>query len=365
MGDPWQPVGRNWQDGHAPPHRLPGSQRMTHAAGPAHGGRVRWTAVAPPGALAKPPARPEPPYTGPPAYPAPPRWGFPNLIWRRPTSVPGTPSGHRSPTATLQAYGLSARVVLVATAVMATLAAGAELWRYALLVQSRNSPLSSGPVLATDVLVVAFWLPAATLAVVSVIVIVQWLPLALREAFHRLGAAPPRSAWNVALAILAPWLVTMPYVVLAWLGLDVGPAVVVIALVLTLALVIVTVVPAGPVVAELEHAALGRPPEERPKPSLLVLAWWAVWAINPVIAVFTARLRLVGGIQAQADGVLLTALTELTAAALAVLTFLVIRRVMLLLAPAVPGRLRQLRLVTVHGAPEPPLRAARPAGARR
>lgn len=337
---------------------------MPRAAGPARGGRVRWTAVAPPGALPSPPARREP-YTGPPAYPAPPRWGFPNLIWRRPTSVPGTPSGHRSPTATLQAYGLSARVVLIATAVMATLAAGAELWRYALLVQSRNSPLSSGPVLATDVLVVAFWLPAATLAVVAVIVVVQWLPLALRAAFRPVGAAPPRSAWNVAIAILAPWLVTMPFVVLAWLGLDVDPAVVVIALVLTLALVVVTAVLAGPVVAELEHAALGKSPAVRPKPSLLVLAWWAVWAINPVIAVFTARLRLVGGIQAQADGVLLTALTELAAAVLAVLTFLVIRRVMRLLAPAVPGRLRQLRLVTVRGAPEPPLRAARPAGARR
>lgn len=365
MGDPWQPVGRTWHDGHPPPHRLPNGERRAPAADPVHGGRVRWTATAPPGALAEQPPPPEGPYTGPPAYPAPPRWGFPNLIWRPPTSVPGTPSAHRSSPETLQAYALTARVVLVATAVMAALAAGAELWRYLLLVQSRNSALSSGPVLATDVLVVAFWLPATALAVVAMVVTVQWLLLALREACQKLDAKPPRSTWNVVIAVLAPWLVTVPYVVLAWLDVDIGPAFVVIALVLTLGAILSSAVLAGPVVAELEHAALGKPPAERPKPSLLVLAWWAVWALNPVIAVFTARLRLLDGIQAQADSVLLTAMTDLAAAALALLTVLVIRGVMLLLAPAVPGKLRQLRLVTVRGAPEPPLRRARPAGARR
>lgn len=108
-----------------------------------------------------------------------------------------------------------------------------------------------------------------------------------------------------------------------------------------------------------------RPRDKRPKPSRLVLGWWGVWVANWVLLIVTIIWRIRPGVQAMADSVLLVALTDLAAAALAVVTALVIRRFSHLLMPIAPERLRDFRVLKIEGAPEPELRTARPVGAAR
>lgn len=334
------------------------------------GGAVRWVAVAPPRPDAQPATpRHEPPYTGPPSYPAPPRWGFPNLIWRLPTQVPGTASSAPDPASAQRTVGVGATVVLLVLAVFTALAGGAELWRYALLVQSRETALSATAVGVSDRLVVWGYLATVPLlSLAAVIMTFAWFVLARTVAARRSGYEPPRSMFGVVLRIFGPWPAVGLALGLLWL-LSLVPALsaVAVTLVPPVALAVVTVGLAlgGPVLMELEHAALGNGPGARVRPSWQVLLWWAAWVGNGVLVVVTAIWRAREGLQQQADAVVLTASTDLAAAALAVLTVLVIRRVMALLEPRHLGSLRRLRVVGVRGAPAPEPRTARPAGASR
>lgn len=293
--------------------------------------RLRWVATPPPGADSAPPERPRQPYTGPPSYPAPPRWGFPTLTWRRPTMIPGTSSAVADPVVRQRTVSGRVLAALAAAAMLAALSGAAELWRYVLLVRSRTSSLNSGMVLYSDALVVATALLTFAMGALAFGLTVWWLLLARDAAAETTGVAPPRETWRVLVAVLVP-----------------GP----------------NLVLAGEVLAELEHAALGRPSGQRPSPSRLVLGWWAAWVTNAVLMIITVVWRAREGVQAQADSVLLTACTDLAACMLAVLTAVVVHRIGRLLSPADPTG-RRLRVVTVHGAPEPPLRTARPAGSPR
>ncbi len=312
-----------------PGGQLPGG-RPSRGRMPAR--RLRWVAMPPPGSEQEPDAPHAGPYTGPPSYPAPPRWGFPSLTWRWPTIVPGTPSAAADPVQRQHTLGRQVLAVLGATALLAALAAGAEVWRYLLLVQSRDSALDSGVVHSSDALVLA----AALLTFVSggfaAGVTLWWVLLARTAAAERTGFAAPRATWRAVVAMAVP---------------------------------VANLVLAGPVIAELEHQALGRSPKRRPQPSRLVLGWWATWVVNGVLVVLTVVWRIRDGVQAQADSVALTACTDLAACALAVLTGLVVRRIMALLAPVAEGSRRRMRVVAVRGAPESPLRPARPAGSPR
>ncbi|MFB9726171.1 DUF4328 domain-containing protein [Haloechinothrix salitolerans] len=309
------------------------------------------------------------PYTGPPSYPAPPKWGFPNLVWRLPTRVPGTATTKQDPAEAQRTIGIGAIVALLALAAFTTLAACAELWRYALLVRSRDAALSAGIVQASDTLVV--WLYLATvplLSLVAVILTFAWLLLARAAAAHRSGYDPPRSLLGVILRVFAPWPAVGLVLGLLWLVATVVPAVERVAVTLmpvaALGVLVVCLVLTGPVVVELEHAALGNG-HSKPRPSRLALAWWAAWVCNGVLVALTAIWRTRDGLQQQADAVALTAVTNIAAAVLAVLTVLVIRRVMALLAPRSRRPPRRFRVVDVRGAPEPELRTTRPASARR
>ncbi|MGH3515894.1 MAG: DUF4328 domain-containing protein [Haloechinothrix sp.] len=294
--------------------------------------RLRWVAMPPPGTQRESRTPPAAPYTGPPCYPAPPRWGFPSLTWRRPTMVPGTPSAAADPLLRQRALGRQVLAVLGATALLAAMAAAAEFWRYALLVRSRSSALDSGVVLSSDALVLAADLMTFVVGAFAVGTAFWWLLLARAAAARRTGWAPARDTRRVAVAVFLP---------------------------------VLNLVLAGPVVAELEHQALGRAPEHRPQPSRLVLAWWIAWVVNGVLALVTIGWRMREGVQAQADSVLLTGCTDLAACVLAVLTGLVIHRIMALLGPLEPGRRRRMRVIGVRGAPEPPLRPLRPSGSAR
>jgi hypothetical protein len=103
-----------------------------------------------------------------------------------------------------------------------------------------------------------------------------------------------------------------------------------------------------------EHAALGRPPNQRPRPSRLLLVWWLLWAGNVVFGVLAVIWLLRSGVQAKADGVLLHAAVDLLAAATAVVTARVVAWLTALVNPP-----RSIRLPTVVSVRDKAQRATR------
>ena len=287
--------------------------------------------------VATPPARPDrraprrpARYSGPPAYPVAPRWGFPRLAWRPTEGVPG---GINPPDRTTRTLLRSARIAgpaLLAVAVSGALAGGGELFRYALLVIGRTATLPAPLVAASDALVLAgsilglfAWVFAAAFAL-------RWLLIARTVAADLAGVRPARPDWAVLLGLVLP---------------------------------VANLFLAGPVLAELEHTA--HQASGRVRPSRLVAAFWLAFAANEVVAVITILWRLRTGIQAQADGVLWHAATDLLALAVAALAMRVVDRVTAaLVAPALTD-LHGMRVVEISGAPAPEPRRARPAGFRR
>lgn len=340
----------------APPWRVPRS--------------VRWVASVPEGGAPGEKPRPaEPPYTGPPSYPVPPRWGMPLLVWRAPTAVPGTRSARQGPFEALRTAAGFALSALALLAVGAFLAAAAQSWRYVLLVQSRDAVLGQTTVVLSDV---AVWLTTWgtwLLAVAAVPLAGWWVLVALEAAAVHAGVKAPRSSRDVVIRLAAPWLlpaaIVAGLVVLASFVPSSRTAVAAAGTPLVLVTAVAAGVCTGPVVTELEHLALKRPAGSRPKPSRLVIAWWLLWVLNPVLALLTVRAQLADGLQAQADAVALGIGTNLAAAGLAVLSALLVRRISLLVSPSLSRIPRAFRVVSVRGAPDPPLRATRPADARR
>ncbi|MEV6640927.1 DUF4328 domain-containing protein [Amycolatopsis sp. NPDC051371] len=299
---------------------------------PSHRPKLRWVATPPPGAWPRRRVTPPERYYGPPSYPVPPRWGFPNLVWRRPTSVPGTASDEIRPIDRMPVLSRSLVAVLFAFAVLAVVAAGAEIWRYVLLVQGRESALNRSVVAFSDGFVLTAGLLASILALLPAGLTLWWLLVARRAAADVSGDDPPRPVWQVLVGVLVP-VANLPM--------------------------------ALSVAGELEHAVLGRPRDVRPKPSRQVLVWWGAWLLNWVLLGATIVWRFRDDVQAMADSVVLVALTDLAAALLAVVTALVVRRFSALLAPSDARAVRSMRVLKVAGAPEPELRTARPSGAAR
>ncbi|NKQ53421.1 DUF4328 domain-containing protein [Amycolatopsis sp. K13G38] len=293
---------------------------------------MRWVAAPPPGVSGPRPVRPPERYTGPPAYPAPPRWGFPNLTWRPPTTVPGTPSSLPTPVERMRMLSRNAVTILWFLVGLSAVAAVAEFWRYALLVISRTSALDTDVVMMSDALEVIASLLSVVFGLMAVGSVVWWLLIARQAAAAESGQEPARASWQVVVGVLVP--------------------------VLNLAM-------AGSILAEVEHAVLRRPADRRPRPSRLVLAWWAAWALNEVLMILVIVWRFRDGVQAQADGVLLSGWLNVSAAVLAGLTAVVVHRLTTLLAPVSLDRLRLRRVVAVKGAPEFTGRPPRPASASR
>ncbi|WP_329053288.1 DUF4328 domain-containing protein [Amycolatopsis sp. NBC_01488] len=299
---------------------------------PPHRPKLRWVATPPPGAWPRRRVTPPERYFGPPSYPVPPRWGFPNLVWRRPTSVPGTASDEVRPMDRMPVLSRSLIGVLFAFAVLAVVAAGAEVWRYVLLLQGRESALNRSVVAFSDGFVLTAGLLASILALLPAGLSLWWLLVARRAAADVSGDDPPRPVWQVLVGVLVP-VANLPM--------------------------------ALSIAGELEHAVLGRPRDVRPKPSRQVLVWWGAWLLNWVLLGVTIAWRFRSDVQSMADSVVLVALTDLAAALLAVVTALVVRRFSALLAPSDAKAVRSMRVLKVAGAPEPELRTARPSGAAR
>ncbi|WP_092533092.1 DUF4328 domain-containing protein [Amycolatopsis arida] len=295
---------------------------------------MRWVASPPPGAVPRRPAHRPARYTGPPAYPTPPRWGFPHVVWRSPTVVPGVPATGAPPMQRLRMVARNVTGLLWVLAGLAGVTAVGEGWRYALLIHSRTSALDRDVVGASDALVLAGSLLTFVMAVFAVVGALWWLFLARAAAAAEIGAEPPRPVWQVLVGTLLP-----------------GP----------------NLVLAGSILAELEHAVLRRPVDQRPRPTRLVLWWWAAWVTNGLLLVTVIVWRMRDGVQAQADSVLLSGLLDLSAAALAALTAVVVGRFTLLLAPldeVLSRGVRPWQVRGVTGAPRPP-RPNRPTGSAR
>jgi hypothetical protein len=293
--------------------------------------RQRWIATAPPGAGRRTRTRRRLPYLGPPRYGSTPSWGFPALAWRWPTAVPGTVTEEPVTVDRVRTVAGHAAAMMWALACLAVCAAGGEIWRYLLLVNSRTGALSSGLVATSDALVTIAGVLALAFGLITLVVTLWWLNMARRAAADLADQRPARPDWQVLVYLLVP-------------GINLAMA--------------------GVVLAELEHQVLRRPADERPTPTKPVKIWWSAWAAAGVLCLVTVIWRFRDSVQARADGVILSALTDLSAAAVAILTALMIRRLATLLAPIDPTTVRYLRVLRVEGAPEPPLRT-KPATSRR
>ncbi|WP_344686046.1 DUF4328 domain-containing protein [Saccharopolyspora taberi] len=277
-------------------------------------------------------ARPRP-YAGPPSYPAVPRWGFPLLAWRWPLALPAQPAA--DPVKRVAALFATASATLWITAGVAGLAAVAEGWRYVLLLRSRGEALPATALAISDALVVTTGLLTLVLGVLSGLFSILWALRARVAAAERAGIRSERSDLQFVLGALVP-------------GLNL-------------------VVP-GSVLSELEHAVLigegARERGDRPRPSRLVLVWWGSWAASLLFGWTTFLWMFRGGVQAQADGVVLHVWTNIAVVVLAVVTARVVRYLTALLIPADPTELPHLRVLRVSGAPAPP-RPPRPSDADR
>jgi hypothetical protein len=258
---------------------------------------LRWVAEPPPGVT--PAQRPPVParYTGPPRYRLLPRWGFPLGPWRQPEPEQTRPD----PLLGAQALLGSLVPLLWATAAVALLAAGAEVWRYVLLLASRDGALQAEAVAASDALVASAGTVAPILSLVVGVLMVLWTVRAAHAAADHAGVRPSRSTRMILLGWLVP-------------GLNLS-------------------VP-GSVLAEIEHSAIGRPADRRPRPSPLLVVWWALWAASVVLTAVVLLWSLRTGVQARADGVVLHAVLDLLAAITAGVTARLVLRLTRLLAPA-------------------------------
>jgi hypothetical protein len=214
--------------------------------------------------------------------------------------------------------GLAAVAVplLGLTALLVVVTGGAETWRYALLLDSRFDAVPAGPLHASDALVVTGGVVSLLSSVLAGAVTLGWLVHASTAAAQAAAVARPRPSWQLIAGVLVPGI---------------------------------NLVLPGAVLAELEHAALGHDPARRPRPSSLVLVWWAVWSVGLLLAGITLLWNLRDGVQARADGVLLHVATDLCAGIVAVATIVVVRRLTRLLSPAQLVGARRMMVVRVPG----------------
>ncbi len=257
---------------------------------------LEWVAEPPPSTRPAPPPPPRRPYTGPPRYAFLQRGGLPVGPWRRPPG-PAVPD----PVRLARSAAGTAVPLLWATASVALVAVGAELWRYVLLLASRVDALDATAVAVSDALVLAAGTVGVVGTVFAGVLVVLWSLRAVAAAAAVGGVVPARRPREIVLGWLVP-------------GVNLA-------------------VP-GAVLAEIEHAALGRPAGERPVPSRLLRVWWGLWIASVLATAAVALWSLRTGVQAQADGVLLHAGLDLLAAVTAGVTARVLAYLTTLLIPA-------------------------------
>lgn len=211
-----------------------------------------------------------------PRYEQMPRWGL--------LDAPREPdAGEQTRT---QRLAELAPTLLGATALLFLLGAVGELFRYALLLHNRTTLISPTVLAVSDALVFTTGVLAPLVAFAAAAASVAWLVEARRETWRRVGRADPRSPAAVAFGCL------VPVVNLVWPGVF---------------------------LTELARDDAGV--------RTLVRWWWATWVAGGALLVASLAWRSHDSLQARANGVVLAMLVDLVAAAVAVLTLLVMRRV--------------------------------------
>jgi hypothetical protein len=215
----------------------------------------------------------------------------------------------------MRALATVAVPLLALTAMLVLVTAGAEGWRYALLLASRTDALPPLALHASDALVVIGSVVSLLSSTLAGAVTLGWLVHANTAAAQAAAVTPARPGWQVVVGALVP-------------GMNL-------------------VVP-GAVLAEVEHTALRGDPKGRPYPSRLVLGWWVIWVAGLVLALTALLWNLRSGVQARADGVLLHLATDLVAGVVAITTIVVVRRLTRLLSPVALAGTRRMVVVRVH-----------------
>lgn len=270
---------------------------------------LQWVAEPPASTVPEPPLPRPSRYIGPPHYAEPQRWGFPAAPWTGAVIDSARPVPPERQARSLAAV---AGPLLWALAAVALLAAGAETWRYVLLLASREGALSADAVAASDALVLAAGTGTVLLGLAAGGVVVAWSLPAAAAAAARSDSLSSRSWREIVLGWVVPgWNLAV----------------------------------AGPVLAEIEHGALDRAPDRRPRPSRLVGLWWVLWVAGGVLTAIALVWSWRTGVQARADGVVLHALLDLLAAVMAGVTAMLVGRLTVLLNPVRAPRRRLLLAV--------------------
>ncbi|NMO90125.1 DUF4328 domain-containing protein [Actinomycetospora sp. TBRC 11914] len=264
---------------------------------------VRWVATTPDALRPRDPAPTRRPYAGPPRYRDIPRWSLWPWAARPEPGGPDGPLPRRpvpEPAEALRAHAELLRRLAATTALLAGIAAAGEVFRYVLLVLSRDRALSGVALGWSDALVTLFGLLTPVVALATGVVFLRWLLAARDLAAGESGTRPWRSRRILLLGcVLPPFTLTVP----------------------------------GATLAEIEHAASGLDPARRPTPSRPVLTWWASWAVGVVLGLVTVVHGFWSSTQALADGVVLHALVDVVAVVTAWATIRVVAHLTELLAP--------------------------------
>jgi hypothetical protein len=183
----------------------------------------------------------------------------------------------------------AAQQLLFAAAVAYGVAAIAELARYGVLLRNRNRLIHPALLLGSDVFVWVAQISAAALAIAAAVGCACQLIRLRRNACERAGVVDSRSSRSLLLGCLVPGVnLVMPGVFLMEL-------------------------------AETERF-------RDIKAVNLIRVWWSVWIAEGALFAVGFAWRFQTGLQAKADGVVLAAITAAAAAATALLTREVLRR---------------------------------------
>ncbi len=240
-------------------------------------------ATAPPGLAGR-----RRPYLGPPSYRGDhPRWSFPAVVWTE-APQPG-PVPVKDPVPALRGASWLAAL----TGLAALTAAGAEVWRFVLMVQGRTLVLSGSAVRASDILVASAGLTAVAAALVTVALAVPALVRSHPAAARRLGRAPSRTAGSIVARLLVP----------VW-----------------------NIYGAGQIITEIDRMLVQSSPDDRTRRSRLPALWWVAWICSAVLVAITVARGAGGSLQAIADTVELHIAVDLLAAVVAVVSAALFRR---------------------------------------
>jgi hypothetical protein len=210
-----------------------------------------------------------------PHYTVMPRWG---LRQTPPTELarPGTP---------LRLATGRAAVIVVWTAIVFLLSAAAEIWRYVILLRSRDQLIGPVELWFSDQVLNVVSVLALAVALAAAYCCVDWLLEARRTVFARVGRSDTRTRGWTLIGCLVPVLnLFLPGVLLTELAARISP-----------------------------------------RMRVVVRIWWGAWAASGVMSVVSLCWHTADSVQERANGVLFSMLTDLVAVAVAVLTLWVIR----------------------------------------